>query len=501
MTKKSLLFINALMVFQFYGIAQSTNDKKVNNYFTQGNLNRTAAEWEPAQGTMVVWPLSVPYKLVVELSKDNHLYTLIANGSTKKEAQKWYNQWGINSNNNTFVYAPQGIDAWWTRDWGPSAVFTNDGEMKLGDGKYIYSTPATKIACNDSLKFLYVGKNNEIIKTEIDDNATIPLAKGLNLEVLDLPYINTGGNVLTDGLGTAFSTCIILNENRFYNVNQDKFLSLNKELMGFEQYNVISNFEKMGIQHIDCFMKLLDEERILVAEPPTDHELYPIYENIIENELRKLETAYGRPYEILRIKTDRYNGERLAAYTNSIIINKTIYVPLFQIKADSIALQIWRDVMPGYTVKGFTFALIDEPIVSKEMKEHYKSGYGWNSGDALHCRTRAIWDNEMLFITTKRIDKVVTLKQQNIVYTTIIDYSKKGLVRDKSQIFWRVLGDTNWRISQLSLDKNQNQFFYEIPYHKKGTTVEYFISAESKSGRKETQPRSAPLGTYQFRIE
>ena len=48
---------------------------------------------------------------------------------------------------------------------------------------------------------------------------------------------------------------------------------------------------------------------------------------------------------------------------------------------------------------------------------------------------------------------------------------------------------------------NENQFFYEIPYHKKGTTVEYFISAESKSGRKETQPRSAPLGTYQFRIE
>ena len=293
----------------------------------------------------------------------------------------------------------------------------------------------------------------------------------------------------------------MLNENRFYNVNQEKFLSLNKELLGFEQYNFISNFEKIGIQHIDCFMKLLDEERILVAEPPTDHELYPIYENIIENELKKLKTAYGRPYEILRIKTNRYDGERLAAYTNSIIINKTIYVPLFQIKADSIALQIWRGLMPGYTVKGFTFALIDEPIVSKEMKEHYKSGYGWNSGDALHCRTRAIWDNEMLFITTKRLNKIVPSTQQKIVYTTIIDYSNKGLVKDKCQIFWRVLGESNWSISQLSLDVNQNQFFYEIPYSKKGTTVEYFISAESKSGRKETKPRTAPLGTYQFMIE
>ena len=199
MRNKNLLLIIGLILLQFSSASQTKKDINGNNYFTQGNLNRTAAEWEPAQGTMVVWPLSVPYKLVVELSKDNHLYTLVANDSTKFEAQKWYDQWGINSNNNTFIYAPQGMDAWWTRDWGPSAVFTNGGKMKLGDGKYIYSTPVTKISCNDSLKFLYVGKNNEIIKTEIDDNATVPLAKGLNLEVLDLPYINTGGNVLTDG--------------------------------------------------------------------------------------------------------------------------------------------------------------------------------------------------------------------------------------------------------------------------------------------------------------
>ncbi|MBK8644453.1 MAG: hypothetical protein IPN15_20245 [Saprospiraceae bacterium] len=49
-------------------------------------------------------------------------------------------------------------------------------------------------------------------------------------------------------------------------------------------------------------MTLLDEERMLVAEPPADHELYGIYENIVQNELSKLNTIYGRPYEILRLK-------------------------------------------------------------------------------------------------------------------------------------------------------------------------------------------------------
>jgi hypothetical protein len=107
----------------------------------------------------------------------------------------------------------------------------------------------------------------------------------------------------------------------------------------------------------------------------------------------------------------------------------------------------------------------------------------------------------MLFITTKRIDKVVTSNGQKLVYITIIDYSKKGLVKDKSQIFWRVLGDTNWTVAQLKSTENPNQFFYEIPFHIKGRTVEYYISAESNSGKKETQPRTAPLGTYKFKIE
>jgi agmatine deiminase len=334
-----------LLLFCLFGActSQQKHDQSSlkNNYYTHAKTNRTAAEWEPAQGTMLVWPLCVPYKLVVELAKDNHLYTLVANDAAKIEAQQWYNKWGIDAAKVTFVQAPQGIDAWWTRDWGPNAIFTPDGSMKLGDGKYIFATPNTKMGCNDSLEFIYKDKQNRIIKTETDDNATVPLGQGLNIGVLDLPFITTGGNVLTDGLGTAFSSCILLNENKFYGVSKENFFRLNKELAGFRTYHILPNFEKRGIQHLDCLMKLLDEERILVAEPPTDHELYAVYENIVENELKKLKTVYGRPYQIIRLKTGRYDQEQLAAYTNSIIVNKTIYVPLFQIKEDGEALKTW----------------------------------------------------------------------------------------------------------------------------------------------------------------
>jgi len=477
-------------------ISQQNNSSLDANYYNQANTHRTAAEWEPVKGTMIVWPLCVPYKLAVELAKDNHLYTLVANDSAKIEAQKWYEKWGIDKAKVTFIQAPQGIDAWWTRDWGPTAIFTSDGTMKLGDGKYIFATPNTKMGCEDTLNFIYTDKEKKIIKTETDDNATVPLGKGLGIGVLDLPFITTGGNVLTDGLGTAFSSCILLNENKFYGVSKENFFRLNKELAGFGTYYILPNFEKRGIQHLDCLMKILDDERIIVAEPPTDHELYAVYENIVENELKKLKSVYGRPYQIIRIKTGRYDKEQLAAYTNSIIVNKTIYVPLFQIKEDSEALQTWQQAMPGYTVKGFTFALKDEPIVSKDMREHYKSGYGWDDGDALHCRTRAVWDNEMLYITVKRLPAKVSPSQPLTVYATIIDYSKKGLKDQSQKLHWRIKGEKDWKVESLKMDGDNTHFNTTIPVEVSTKTIEYYISAASKSGKTETMPRTAPSGFY-----
>lgn len=470
-----------------------------NRVHLPGSNHRVAAEWEPALGTMITWPLSIPYKLVVELSRDCQLYTLVENEAAKKEATRWYTSWGIDSTRNTFLFTPQGLDAWWVRDWGPGAVFSPDRKMRLADGKYIFSTPVTKIQCHDTLEFLYQTADHQIIKTETDDQATTALGRGLNLELLDLPFINTGGNVALDGLGTAFSTCILENENKFYGISSEQFLRLNKELLGIHTYHILPNFEFNGIQHIDCFLKLLDEERILVAEPPRDHPLYTIYESILQNELVKLKTAYNRPYQIHRLKTGRYTRDRLAAYTNSLILNKTIYVPLFNIKEDAGAMNTWREVMPGYTVKGFQFDLKDEPVLSQKMKEHYRT-YGWQDGDALHCRTRAVWDPHMVFISVKRLDRSEDANQKHTVFATIIDYSNSGLQKDKCQLHWKLSGTTAWNTVRLKNPGTSNQFAADIPFHQSGSVIEYYISATSFSGKTETQPRTAPQGTYSFSI-
>ena len=466
--------------------------------YSPSNRPRMAAEWEPALGTLITWPLSIPHKLVIELAKDNRLYTIVKDRQSQKEAVTWFTKWGITPDQVRFIPAPQGIDASWTRDWGPHAVFTPDGTMKLADAKYLYATPITGLACDDTLEHLYFDEQHKIILTATDDRIPEFISSSLNLDMIHLPFAFTGGNVISDGQRSGFSTCVLTNENRFTGVTDEKLFHDVKQLLGIENHHIISNFEDRGIQHIDCFMKLLDEERLLVMRPPTDHPAFDQYEGIITHELRHLKNAYGRPYQILRIDTDRYRDDHLAAYSNSLILNKVIYVPLFGIPQDTIALRQWREAMPGYEVKGFEFVINNEPALSPQVNELYHD-IGWTGSDALHCRTRAVWDPEMIYISVDRLMSESESMNKFPVRAIVKDYSVKGLIPSSLKLFWRTEGDHQWRDEPLVKADVEDHFIAYIP-GKNFKAIEYYIAAESNSGRKETMPRTAPAGVYHFQL-
>lgn len=459
-----------------------------------------AAEWEPALGTIITWPLSIPHRLVIELATDGKLFIMVPDEKTQKEAVTWLSKWHIDPYHIKFIRAPQGIDAFWVRDWGPHAVFTADGTMKLADGKYLYATPVTGFKCDDPLQFLYHTPDNKIMKTEVDDKAPSYIGLSADLEMLELPFSFTGGNVISDGQQSAFSTCVIKNENVYDGETEEKFLADTKSMLGIENYHFISNFEADGIQHIDCFMKMLDEERLFVMRPPIGHPLYTVYEDIVTKELPKLKNAYGRPYQILRLDTDMYYENRLAAYSNSLIVNKTIYVPLFGIKQDSVALSQWAAAMPGYTIKGFEYVIPSEPTVSDEARKHYGKR-GWNDGDALHCRTRAMWDPQMLYMSVDRIPNKVNEAKEYPVYVIIKAYSKTPFKNESLKISWRNKGASEWKEIPLVANGTPDLYKASIPGSKRGNTIEYFVSAKDMSGRNETMPRTAPDGFYEFSVE
>jgi hypothetical protein len=247
-------------------------------------------------------------------------------------------------------------------------------------------------------------------------------------------------------------------------------------------------------------MKLLDEERILVARPPSDHPSYEQYEGIVAHELSKLTNAWGRPYQILRIDTDRYHEDDLAAYTNALILNKTIYVPLFGIGQDSVAMKQWQEAMPGYTIKGFEFKLDKEPALREQTKELYET-IGWTNGDALHCRTRAIWDRNMIYMSVNRIPASVAKASAYPLDVIIKDYSKGSLVSENLKVIWRVRGKEEWKELKLTPSDIPDHFKANFPGGQAGVTIDYYVTAKSNWGTMATMPRTAPAGYYSFTID
>jgi agmatine deiminase len=470
--------------------------------YSPTNRPRMVAEWEPAIGVLIAWPLSIPKELVIELAKDTKLYMLIENTKARQEAVQWLTKWEVMPDRVRFITAPQGIDVSWTRDWGPHAVFSKDGDMKLADAKYLYATPVTGTACDDSLHFLYYDDKHQLMLTKIDDAIPDFIGSTIDMEVIKLPFAFTGGNVITDGQESGFSTCALLNENRYTGVSDELFMRDVNQYLGMDNYHVISNFEINGIQHIDCFMKMLDEDRLFVQRPPKDHPLYDQYEGIVNQELSKLKNAYGRPYKILRLDTDRYAGAKLAAYSNSLILNQTVYVPLFGIPQDKIALQQWTDAMPGYTIKGFPFPLNHkkkQPYFRSQVYESYDT-IGWNGGDALHCRTRAIWDPNMIYISVDRLPDTLLKAKSYPVNVILKDYSKGSLVPDGLILNWHIQGEKNWKTSKLSPTDYKDQFTASIPGNQANVTIEYYVEAKSNWGTHAVMPRSAPKGFYTITV-
>ena len=462
---------------------------------------RVAAEWEPALGVMVSWPPFVPHQLLIEISRDSRLYVLAENAGEVEEAQVWLRGWGIDLERVEFLEVPGGDDAAWTRDWGPHPVFTANGELHLADARYDQSTPDSSLDCDAPLRTPWNGGWGEDFKDydiKLDDKAPTAIANALGLEALEVPFVLTGGNFMTDGRGTALSSCILTNENRRNGVADEQFFAQAKRLLGLERYAIVPNFEEGGIQHVDCLLKLLDDERILLARPPAEHPLFDRYEAFAAEVLPALKTADGGTFEVLRIDTAPYRGESLAAYTNSLVLNDVVYVPLFGIDQDQVALAQWQAALPGHRIKGFPFVLADEPYLADMARRMYGE-IGWRNFDALHCRTRAVWDPKMLHIEVERVPGKVRGSAGHRVGARIVAYSGQPLLRDRLVVRWRLQGSTGWSESRLER-RADGRFEARIAEGIAAGPIEYFLMAADASGRVESAPRTAPQALLRFEI-
>lgn len=464
---------------------------------------RIAAEWEPALGVMVAWPPAIPRALVQEFAKDTTLYCMVADSHVQSQAEATLAEWGVSLDKVKFLVVEQGEDCSWPRDWGPQPLFKADGSYCVLGPRYVYSTPFCSPGCEPSELYCAGEEPVPLAQYECDgmeDEAAGVIAEQLGVEFVKLPFAFTGGNVLSDGVNSIISTEVLVFENMFDGTGRESFLHQVASVTNMTNYTITSNYEDFSLNHIDCLAKPIDDRRLLVLRFPEDHPHYQRVEDVVNNELATALNSYGQPWEIVRLDTGYIHREGMvAAYINSLILNKNVYVPCYSIPEDALALEQWRDAMPGYNVKGFEFVLADEPE-SDNTRGIYEQ-IGWDAGDVLHCRTRAVWDPEMLYVRASRPCCEIAANEPFDVVATVVAYSGRALRVDQLVLCYRVSGSSEWTRVALRPRKTLETYAACIPGMPSGTTVEYYVQAADESGRLEAAPRTAPAGFYSYVVK
>lgn len=438
---------------------------------------RSAAEWEEIDGLIITWTsyTSVLTQIVKKSVNECKVYIVCSDSNSVKGI---LNNSGVYSNNIKFVIAP--YNSVWVRDYAANNVYTNEVDsLLLVD--WTYNRPRPK-----------------------DDTLARTMAKitGLPLyEMNQVPnkYVATGGNYMSDGLGTAFSSKLILDENApngGYNQNltETDIDSLTKKYLGIKKYIKFDNLPYDGIHHIDMHMKLLDEETILVGQYPMGAADGPQIEANLQYLLANHNSVFGTPYKVIRIpmppqaSNGSYppNGDYLT-YTNGVFVNKTFLYPTYYTQYDTIAQRIYEEALPGYNVVGIN---CNSTIPA--------------SG-AIHCITHCIASKDPLLIVHQAV-KDTTISNFAQPYIEIKAYIKHRSGIQKAMMFYKNLNMTNYDSIVMQAVPGQADYYsanlpYIIPVIK-GIYLpyEYYIKAISNTGKIQQRPITAPNGSFKFTI-
>mgnify|MGYP006278649613 CR=1 FL=1 len=405
---------------------------------------RNPSEWEPMQGVIVRYPFGISYSLIAEMSEDLVVTTIVASSSEQSYVTSMYQANGVNLSNTDFLIAS--TNSIWTRDYGPWFIFEESGDLGIVD--HIYNRPRPL---------------DDVIPQHIG------AAWGLNVYGMDLE--TTGGNHMSDGLGMSMSTELVYNENpglSHTQVDSIMYAYLNND------YTVLDYIESGGIHHIDCWAKFLNPTTILVKDVPTSSSSYALL-NQRAQQLSQMTSPWGRPYTVVRVYCP-YG----TAYTNSIILNDKVLVPIFGDAWDDDAIQTYEDAMPGYEVIGFTGSWLDD--------------------DAIHCRTMGVPDSNMLFIHHVPLFDTADTLNDYLVQATIRDHSDAGLIMDSLKIYYSI-DNGPWQYAMMSATGSPEIFEGHIPAQGGVGQIEYYIKAADNSGRIETHPFIGEPWAHTFSID
>ena len=415
---------------------------------------RFVAEFEPMQGVMIRFPLGIPESLVADFSNNCQVYCIVSD-SCQNEAYQTFVDAGVNIDRVTFVNAP--TDTYWVRDYGPWYIF-EDKEPAIIDFRY-YSGDRPK---DDSIPFVF------------SEFWNIPLY-GMNL-------LYEGGNIMEDGRGRGVSDdwpTVMMNNNDEENIRNKM-----RDYLGIDPLHLLGQ-HLLG--HVDCWGKYLAPDIILIARVPENKPHYSQFEETA-NYFATTNCCWGYPYRVYRMDIPEagHNLSTVAPYTNSLILNKTVYLPMGE---DSVynqnAIAVYQEALPGYEI----------------VAVNGSDSAPWFSCDALHCRTRGVMDFNMLFVDHRNVLFGEQAWQDSIpVVSKFIAYSGANLKQDSLLVYYSIDGSA-YQAAHMTATGNPDEYVGFITGYQLGSQIDYYVFGADESGHRYTQPVFAALDPHHFTIE
>ncbi len=403
---------------------------------------RNVSEFERMEAVLIRYPLGISTALVAAMSQHVKVLTLVSNQSNQTAASNSYQLAGARMSNCEFLIAP--TDSYWTRDYGPMYVAENNNQVSIINFNYNRPRP--------------------------NDNA-IPgrVAQYYSIPAYSTSLTTAGGNYMSDGTGIAASTDLIYEENGNNPANVNQMVL---EYLGIHTYHVTIDPPGDYIKHIDCWGKFLDVDKILIAQVAPTHARYWAYEQVASYFASQL-SAYGTPFKVYRVYTPN-----LQPYTNSLILNNRVYVPIVSSTFDAQAIQAYKDAMPGYEVLGFTGS--------------------WQSTDALHCRALGLADRWMIHIAHTPINGTIQYQPFLNISAKITPYSGALLKTDSVLVYYKA-NQGGYKTALMNLVSG-NTYNASIPVAASDTIITYYIFAADQSNRRETWPMIGAAGARSFKV-
>jgi len=431
---------------------------------------RNAAEWEEMQGVLISWKGYESFlKEIVRYAKEE--VKVYIHCEDTNSVKSYLLQNNITLENVKFIKA--NMNSVWIRDYGPNGVYVNDVDTLLFVD-WVYNRPRPQ---------------DDVSPQYIANLLNVPLY-GCIQPPTDL--VHTGGNWMSDGFGTAFSSKLVLIENESINAynqtpkTEQDIDNIVKNFLGINRYIKMDVLPYDGIHHIDMHMKLLDEETLLVGEYPPGISDGPQIEENLNYVLNNFNSVFGTPYRVIRIPMPPSQsglwpnqGAYYRTYTNSLIINKTVLVPTYYTKYDTTALRIYREALPGYRIIGINA----ESIIP--------------AGGTIHCVTHEIPAFEPLLISHQPIRETNNIWEPYQINALI--KHKTGI--EEARIYYRT--DTTQPYSYVPMNltnQEDNIWTGYIPVQPNNSYVYYYIWAKANNGKEQVRPLPAPLAYWKFHV-